>query len=260
MTKLIKTEVLKLIYLKSTWLLFLVAALFGALNTVATGFAIDNNEVSFGFPNSETTIGVDSIYANAAGSYVFALIIGILMITSEFKHGTAIATFLISPKRFDVIRAKLIVGTVAGLAIQLFAFFAASGAAFVYLATRENAADPTMSKIWSTFLAALLSGAVLAIVGIGIGSLILSQALAITASLIWLFLIEPILILFASGIGKYLVSGAVTGMLSLEFNSTAFSFDPSELLSPTQSALVLLGYAILFIFLATRTTLKRDIE
>jgi ABC-2 type transport system permease protein len=260
MRQIIQAEFLKLIYLRSTWIYFLVAALFGALNTVATGLAIDSGNSGFGFPNTETTIGVDSVYSNAAGSYVFALIIGILMITSEFKHGTAIATFLVTPKRNRVLIAKIVMGAIAGLFVQLVAFLVAVAAATIYLATQPNAADPTTSKLLSILMAALLSGAVLGIVGIGIGALIKNQAIAITGSLIWLFLVEPILITFAPAIGKYLLSGAVTGMLNIDFGPNNFNFNSDNFLSPELSTLLLFGYAIAFAFLAARMTLRRDIE
>jgi len=260
MQQIIRAEFLKLVYLRSTWVYLLIAALFGALNTVATGIAIDSGSSPFGFPNTETTLGVDSVYSNAAGSYVFALIIGILMITSEFKHGTAIATFLVTPKRNRVLIAKIVTGAITGLFVQLVAFLAAVAAAAAYLATQPNAADPTTSKLISILIAALLSGAVLGIVGIGIGALIKNQAIAVTGSLIWLFLVEPLLITFAPAIGKYLISGAITGMLNLDIGPNNFNFNSEEFLSPGISTLLLLSYAIIFAFIAAKMTLKRDIE
>jgi ABC-2 type transport system permease protein len=260
MQQVIRAEFLKLIYLRSTWAYVLIAALFGALNTVATGIAIDSGNSGFNFPSTETTIGVDSVYSNAAGSYVFALIIGILMITSEFKHGTAIATFLVTPKRNRVLLAKIVTGAIAGLFVQLVAFLVAVMAAAIYLATQPNAADPTPSKLTSILVAALISGAVLGIVGIGIGALIKNQAIAITGALIWLFLVEPLLITFAPSIGKYLISGAITGILNIDFGPNNFNINSEDFLSPAISTLLLLGYAIGFAYVAAKLTVRRDIE
>ena len=260
MKSIIKAEIMKLFYLRSTRAFLVVAALFGVLNTVATALAIDSDAAGFGFPNTQTTAGVDAVYANAAGSYVFALIIGILMITSEFKHGTAIATFLVTPKRQQVLVAKLATGAAAGLVVQLLAFFFAVGAALGYLALQPNSAEPTISKLVSIFFAALLSGAVLGIVGIGIGALIKNQAIAVTGSLIWLFLVEPLLLTFAPGIGKYLLSGAITGILNIDIGPNAFNFDSTNFLEPQLATLLLIGYAVAFAAFAAKTTLKRDIE
>lgn len=260
MKSMIKSELMKLIYLRSNWTLLIVAALFGILNTVATAFAIDNNASGFGFPNTETTAGVDSVYANSVGSYIFALIIGILMVTGEFKHGTAIGTFLVAPKRNLVLSAKLFVGAVVGIFVQLISFLASMISGFLYLVSQPNSAEPTISKWWSYLGAATLSGAVLGIVGIGIGALIKNQAIAITGSLLWLFIVEGLVTAFLPDIGKYLMSGAIAGMLQLEIGPNDFNLSSSNYLSAPMSALVLTIYSIVFAFIATRTTLKRDIE
>lgn len=260
MINIIKTEFLKVTYLRSNWFLLIVAALFGILNTVATAFALDSEAGGFGLPNTETTIGVDSVYANSVGSYVFALIAGILMVTGEFKHGSAIGTFLATPKRNLVLTAKLLTGAVVGMIIQLISFIAAIAGAMAYLAVQPNSAEPTASK-WLSYLgAALLSGAVLGVVGIGIGALIKNQAIAVTGSLLWLFVLEGIVTVFLPEIGKYLLSGAITGMLDLEIGPNSFNFDAENYLSPTLSTLVLIGYGIVFALLAARTTLRQDIE
>lgn len=260
MKNIVKSELLKLIYLRSNWMLLIVAALFGVLNTLATAFAIDSNASGFGLPNTETTAGVDAVYANSVGSYIFALIIGILMITGEFKHGTAIGTFLVVPKRNLVLLAKLAVGAVIGMLVQLVSFLVAMVSGYLYLAAQPNSAEPTISKWWSYLGAATLSGAVLGVVGIGIGALIKNQAIAITGSLLWLFIVEGLMTAFLPEIGKYLMSGAIAGMLQLDIGPNDFNLDASNYLSPAVSALVLIGYAVLFAFLATRTTLRRDIE
>lgn len=42
--------------------------------------------------------------------------------TNEYRHGTAVGTFLVTPKRSTVLVAKLIAASLAGLVIQLFSF------------------------------------------------------------------------------------------------------------------------------------------
>ncbi len=260
MVNILKSELLKIVYLRSNWFLLIAAALFGVLNTVATAFAIDSDSGNFGLPNTETQTGVDSVYANSVGSYIFALIVGILMVTGEFKHGTAIGTFLATPRRNMVLAAKVITGSIVGMAIQLISFIAAIAGAALYLSAQPNSASPTDGR-WLLYLStALLSGAVLGIVGIGIGALIKSQAIAITGSLLWLFILEGLITIFLPSIGKYLRSGAITGMLDFEIGPNSFDYDPNNYLSPSLSVLVLIGYGVIFTLIAARTTLRKDIE
>ena len=260
MTILLKSEARKLVYLRSTWIIVAIAAFFGALNAVATGFALDANAQDFGFPSTETVEGVDAVYANTVASYFFALIVGILIFTSEFKHGTAIATFLVTPKRNLVLIGKLIIGALAGILIQIVSFSSALVAGYSYLAAQENAASPTPGK-WISYLGtACLSGAVLGVVGIGIGALIRNQAAAITSSLLWLLIVEGLVTAFLPEIGKYLMSGAINGMLQLEIGPNDFNLESSSYLSATSSAILLIVYGLVFSLVATRTTIKRDID
>ena len=50
---------------------------------------------------------------------LIALVIGILAVTNEFRHGTITPTLLISPNRVQLVLAKLVAGFAVGLAIGL---------------------------------------------------------------------------------------------------------------------------------------------
>ena len=56
------------------------------------------------------------LYSTAtAVGYVFPLLIGTLMVTTEFRHKTLTPTFLATPKRGVVLWAKILVGIVVGV-------------------------------------------------------------------------------------------------------------------------------------------------
>src|SRR5207253_1793593 len=58
-------------------------------------------------------------YAMSAGASgaVMLLVIGILMMAGEFRHGTATSTFLITPDRLRVVVAKLVAASIVGACI-----------------------------------------------------------------------------------------------------------------------------------------------
>lgn len=260
MKQIIRAEFLKVVYLRSNRALLIVAALFGVLNTLATAFALDSEVSSFGLPDTSTTLGVDAVYANTAASYVFALIVGILLFTGEYKHGTAIATYLSVPKRSSVLIAKIVTGAIIGLVFQLVSFIASFASAYIYLGLKANSGEPSTDKWLNYFAAAALSGIVLGIVGISLGALIKNQAIAVTGSLLWLFIVEGLLTAFLPDVGKFLLTGAITGMLEIEVGPNDFNIDSSNYLTPMPATLLLIGYALIFMLIATQTTLKRDIE
>jgi ABC-type transport system involved in multi-copper enzyme maturation permease subunit len=203
---------------------------------------------------------VDGVYANGISSYIFALILGILIMSGEFRNGTAVATFLASPKRARVLIAKLFVAAFAGALLQLASAAASVGAGIITLSYFENVAEPSDAVFTNLTLAALLSGAILGLVGVAIGSLIRNQLIAIVASLVWLFVLEPVILLVFVDAGKWLPTGAITGMLAVQFESEALGVSTAEYLTPGLSALVLLGYGAVFAGIALVTSMRRDID
>jgi len=115
MKHLLQSEIRKLIYLRSNWLLLIWSGVFAALGTVAPIVVLnsDRRNAGMGFSGTNTPEGINAVFANAAGGYLFALIMGILIMTNEYRHGTAVGTFLVTPKRSTVLYAKLISASIA---------------------------------------------------------------------------------------------------------------------------------------------------
>jgi hypothetical protein len=152
------------------------------------------------------------------------------------------------------------VAALAGAVLQIISAAASVGAGFLTLSYFENVAEPSESVFTNLALAALLSGSILGVVGVAIGSLIRNQLIAIVSSLVWLFVLEPIVLLVFADAGKWLPTGAITGMLAIEFESEALGVSTADYLSPGLSALVLLGYGAVFTVIALVTSMKRDID
>jgi ABC-type transport system involved in multi-copper enzyme maturation permease subunit len=229
------------------------------LSTVVTPIVIEQDESGV-FGSLSDQAMVDGVYANAISSYIFAIILGILIMSGEFRHGTAVATFLASPKRARVLVAKLVVAAVAGAVFQIISAGLAVGTGFYTLTFFENVASPSDSVFINLAVASVLSGAVLGLVGVAIGSLIRNQLIAIVSTLVWLFVLEPIVLLLLVDAGKWLPTGAITGMLALEFESEAIGVSTADYLSPGVSVLVLLGYGAVFAVVALVTSMRRDID
>jgi ABC-type transport system involved in multi-copper enzyme maturation permease subunit len=256
---LLKAELRKLLYSRSTYGLLIAAIFVAVLSTAVTPFVIDQDETGL-FGSLQDQAMVDGVYANGISSYIFALILGILIMSGEFRHGTAVATFLASPKRSRVLFSKLVIAAFAGAMIQIISAAASVGAGLLALSYFDDVAQPSDSVFVNLGLAAALSGSVLGIVGVAIGSLIRNQLIAIVASLVWLFVLEPVVLLLFAEAGKWLPTGAITGMLAIEFESEALGVSTAEYLSPGLSALVLLGYGAVFTVTAIVTSMRRDID
>jgi ABC-2 type transport system permease protein len=256
---LLNAEAKKLIYSKSSYGILLASVFLAVLGTIITPIVIDQDETGL-FGSLQDTAMVDGVYANAIQSYIFSIILGIIIMSGEFRHGTAVATFLASPKRSNVLIAKLLVAALAGAVLQLVSAAFALGVGYYTLTFFENVAEPSDGVFVQILGAALLSGAVLGVLGVAIGSLIRNQLIAIVSTLVWLFVIEPLVLLLFVDAGKWLPTGAITGLLALEFEAEAIGVNTSDYLEPGISALLLLAYGAGFAVLALFTSMRRDID
>lgn len=256
---LIKSEWRKLVYVRAHWGLLLVSILISALSTASTPIVLDSSGELFGF-GLEQQQAVDSVYANAISSYIFAVILGIMLMAGEYRHGTAVATFLAAPRRGQVVASKLIVAAIAGSILMVISTAAALGAGWFSLSFYPDAATPSEDIFTNTMVAALISGLVLGVIGIAIGTLVRNQLLAIVMTLIYLFIIDPILLALWPDAGKWLPSGLMTAMLALDIEAPELGFDTSLYLPPLTATLVLLGFGVVFAAVAVATSLRRDVD
>ena len=256
---LIKSEWRKLVYARANWGLLIAATLISVLSVVVTPFILSSQGEMFGL-SLESTSAVDSVYANGISGYIFAIILGILLMAGEFRHGTAVATFLTSPKRGAVVANKLAIAAIAGVLLMWISTGISMIAGWVALSTFEEAGTPSDNLLINTFIAATIGGAVLGIIGVAIGTLVRNQMMAIVGSLIYLFVIDPLLLALLPDAGKWLPSGLITAMLSLDINAPELGFDTSNYLPAFVAALVLLGFGVVFAALAITSSLRRDVE
>jgi hypothetical protein len=91
------------------------------------------------------------------------------------------------------------------------------------------------------------------VIGVGLGALLRNQVGAIVGSLVFLYVIEPIVagISAIQGAYKWLPGGAAQAITT--------NFQAPDLLQPWQGLLLLLGYGLLAALLGTVLAVRRDI-
>ena len=95
---LFKSELRKVLYARANWGLLFAAVFLAVIGVVTTPFVLDSAPAGIQI-GVDTIDGVDAVYANAISGYVMAIIIGVMLMAGEYRHGTAVATFLTRPKR-----------------------------------------------------------------------------------------------------------------------------------------------------------------
>ncbi len=261
---LIKSELRKLTYTKSFWFLTLAAVALAALSTAPTPYILTSIESGQMFGSLDNQAVVDSVYANAISSYIFVIIMGILIMAGEFRHGTAVATFLASPKRSAVLAAKVLVAAIAGIFVMLLSTAFGFVAGAIALSFYPEAVSPSSGVFVNSLIAAVISGAVLAMLGVALGTLIKNQLVAVVLALVWLFVVEPILLVFLVDAGKYLPAGLITAILSIDINvsdaTSGVQISTGDYLDALPAALILMGYGVVFTVVALATSLRKDIN
>lgn len=259
---LLKAEFMKLAYQRRTWGLFAAAIFLSVLSTSLTPWALSRIKNVVIMPLSLSS-SVDGVYSKSLGAYIMSLVIGIVIMSSEFQHHTAIATFLAAPKRISVLVAKLIAAAIWGALINLVATGFGMISGKIALGFFKNVAQPD-SYIFGDYLAsAVLTGAVLAVVGVAIGTLIRNQNAAISVGLVFFLVVDRILGLVWTEGGKYLATGLITAMMQLHINikspALGLGINSADYLDPWPAAGLMLAYGIVFA-LVSLITLSRDID
>lgn len=195
-----------------------------------------------------------AIAAAASSAYLFSVVVGIILITTEFRHFTSRPTFLIEPRRGLVIVAKLVVAAFVGI---IYGVVCAALAAAI-MAPWFAAKGVTIGWIDNGVLLSMLSDtiviAIFAVVGIGVGVLVRNQIAAVIGALVYLFVLEPLIDIipvvqnaypYLPGAAAAAITGASRGNLTH--------------LNAVQGGLVLLGWGLLFAAAGWMLTIRRDI-
>ena len=95
----VRVELRKTFTTRVVWGLLLGFLLLTALNVVAQVIAGSQATPQQGVPPLDSPAGIRNVFAATVSAAVFSLLLGILSVTSEFRHGTATTTFLAVPRR-----------------------------------------------------------------------------------------------------------------------------------------------------------------
>jgi ABC-2 type transport system permease protein len=181
MTRLVRAELLKLWTTRTARvLLALAAAGTAALTVVVLTFA--------GRPG-QPALGDDAlrqlVLAPNGPLTLAALVLGILGMAGELRHGTATPTFLVTPARGRVVAAKLIAAALAGLAMALVAATVVLAIGLPWLPAKGVHATVADSGLGARVAGLAAAVALSAVLGAGLGALLRNQFAAVIVGLLW---------------------------------------------------------------------------
>src|SRR5262249_49432592 len=122
--------------------------------------------------------------------FLFATVLGVIVASGEFRHGTATSTYLAIPERVRVLGAKAIAAATLGLLFGLAGAALTTGIGLAFIAGRGEHLVLGAATITRFAAGATIGPGLLAAAGVGLGSLIRSQVAAIVTVFVWGFVIE----------------------------------------------------------------------
>lgn len=244
MAALVRTELLALRSVRTPW--FLVAATVLVTAVTAVMHVVDAGKK--GAPSIGTSDAMLAVLdAAGQGSYV-ALLLGVLAVTTEFRHDTATALFLQVPRRIRVMAAKAATVVLLGSALAVVDLAVA-----LAVGLPTGAVPPWLlnGDIGLHVVGQALVYPLYALLGVGIGALFIYQPLAVVLPLAWLLRVEDLVL-------HELPHAA--HRWSLVNVTAALSYASDEVVLPLLvGGPALLGYALLLFSLGSVRVVRRDI-
>jgi ABC-2 type transport system permease protein len=204
--------------------------------------------------------GDDEVLSDMLGAGFFiqaiTLVLGILIITSEFRHGTITPSLLVVPERTKLTLAKVAASLLIGAALGLLTSLLITGIVAFVGSIRDYGTGADGQTVFEIFLGGALAAALYAALGVGLGALIRNQVGAIVGVLVWLFVLEGLIGLIPGVdevVAKYGLNGVRAGLSGTGVD------EPTEVLGQVPAGLVLTGYVALFLIAGLIMMRRRDV-
>jgi ABC-2 type transport system permease protein len=261
MTRLVRTELLKLATMRLTYGLLAVAAALSALFSL-----LENNQAGTagsGVPPISTADGLRTVTTVTGFAMLFAAVLGSIVANGEFRHSTATLTYLANPKRTRVLLAKVITSSCAGSLFGLAAGIIATGVGLAFAAGHGDHVALSAGALAGHVAGAVVGAALLAALGVAVGSLVRSQLAAVIGIFVWAIIIESLIGGLYTSARPYLPYTAATTLAGTKLGSAAFGpahgLNGGDPLPFAASAALIAAFAAATALIAARTTVRRDI-
>jgi ABC-2 type transport system permease protein len=246
MTRLVRAELLKLRTTRA-------AAGVLALTVASTALIMTAVMLLAGRPGQpaiDSAVLTDLVVVAKGPLVIFALILGVLSMSGEFRFGTATPTFLVTPQRGRVVAAKVIANALAGAALAAASAVVALGMGLPWLRAKGVHVALVDADVGARLLGLAATSALHAVLGVGLAALVRNQLVAVAAGLLWMR-VEELLpaVLHRPGLGRWLPEGA----------AAALTGPTAATLSMWAGGLVFAAYGLALALIGTRLVVRRDL-
>jgi ABC-2 type transport system permease protein len=249
MSGILAAELRKLTSVRTSWVITgigLVLVAFGA------GFFIFEEQFSGPFDGTDAQFAaaIDQI----GGMSPIVLVIGLLVMTTEFRHGTIGRTLQFTPSRSTVVGAKLAIGIGYGVA-----FFVLGLLVVAALVAIRGQVPTVGSETWAALWQGPVGLALTAMFGVALGALLRNQVVAVAVALIYLFIGETLVNQFYPEVARWMPFQALNAVFTSEESMAGMPEGMILPLEPLVGLSVFLGYVLVFAIAAVVLMRTRDV-
>lgn len=270
-----RSELTKQLTTSIWWILALVLVVYIGVTSASLAFvfsASSTGALAAGAPQIAREGIAPLLYGLASSvGYVFPLLVGTLMVTSEFRHQTLTPSFLATPRRDVLLVAKAGVGIVLGVFFGALGVIATVAPAAALLAAFGLDTQLGSTDMWAQFGRTIIAFVLWVLVGLGVGTLVRNQVGAIVGVLAFTQFVEPIVRVAAtfveslSGVTRLLPGAASDALVGSSIFTSAIvgggaaDAAATEVLAWWAGGLVLLAYAAVLLVVGYATSWRRDV-
>lgn len=238
---LLRSEWIKLFTTRTTWVMLGIGLLCEALFAGLLVGLIDVSDLG----------DADEIATGIGILMTLMLVLGVLVITTEFRHGTASSTFLVTPRRWPVLVAKLGACLLVGLLAGALYLLVNGGLALPIYSGRGGDLGPT-SRLVEVYAGVIASFSLMTAFGLGIGAIVRNQVGAIIAAIAAFFVVSSLPELLPGSIGEYFPAQALGTLHGRVEGSAA--------LTQVEGGLLLAAWSLALVAIGTALIVRRDLS
>jgi ABC-type transport system involved in multi-copper enzyme maturation permease subunit len=199
LARLIRAEFMKIRTTSTGWLFLTGFIVFTAMALTINGFGNHSQlypeqglvspaqavaqEAHFRSPAGVAAIAASMMTSGQLFGVIFALLLGVLIVTSEFANQTAAVTFVTVPRRTTVIMAKVAAAACCGALFWLVGTVIAAVTTPLFLYSQHISTSLAGWMVTRSVLLNLLAFVVWGVFGLGLGAVLRSQIVAVIAAI-----------------------------------------------------------------------------
>jgi ABC-2 type transport system permease protein len=209
-------------------------------------------------------IASDMVTSGQFFGVLFAMLIGVLVVTNEFFHQTATATFMTNPHRTAVILAKLVAAMLFGVWFWLVSTVLNLISTPIYLNSQHVTISLGDWTVVRSILLNLLAFAMWAVFGLGLGTLIRSQIGAVVTGMVTYFVgLGAVMIVFQLIYHFYHHDAVIAATVIAPAVASSVMITPGRLFDHAApqwvGLIVMIGYSVVLGGIGILLTRRRDV-